>query len=224
MFARTAATVAAIAATIGAAAVPARADDNGYSTQSWLVWHTQDFFTSCGGNCAFAIYGGREITTNMTSVFLVEDPVAPWHDRVGNSGIIAGNVSRRFLTILGALDLEAEIGVDQRFGDMHATDTWAAIDFRWTDFPWNEYVRTTIALAEGGSYASQIDEEERLRANNMQGSNFLNYFSPELTLALPSLPNDELMFRFQHRSGIFGLINHVFGGSSFATVGYRHRF
>lgn len=206
----------------------AQADEDSTSLvrqESWLIWHTKDFFSSCNGNCAFAVYGGREVTTNMTSVFLLgDDPVAPWHARVGNAGIIAGNFSRRVLTMLNMIDLEAEIGIGQRFGDMHATEGWVAVDFRWTYFPWNQYVRTTIALAEGGSYASEIDLEERRRADNNKGSNYLNFFSPEMTFALPDMPNDELLFRFQHRSGVFGLINGVYGGSSFATVGYRHRF
>jgi hypothetical protein len=201
------------------AAVPASSDD-----QPWLVWHTHNFFSTCDLNCAVALYAGREITTDMTSAFLIENPVAPWHWQVGNSGIVAGAFSRRFATLFGLLDLEVEAGIAQRFGDMHATEGWLAADFRWTYFPWNDYVRTTIALAEGGDYADQIDLEERRRAGDNRGSNFLNFFSPEITFAAPEHPEDELLLRFHHRSGVFGLIDGVYGGSSFGTIGFRHRF
>jgi len=191
---------------------------------SWLVWHTDDFFASCEGECSVALYGGREIRTQMTSAFLIRNPVAPWNWQAGDAEDLAGAFSRRFATLFGALDLEAEAGIEQRFGNMHATVGWLAVDFRWTDFPWNRYLATTIALADGPSYASQIDEEERLRSGDNRGSNLLNFFSPEITFALPDRPDDQLMLRFQHRSGIFGLINGVEGGSSFAVIGYRRAF
>ena len=61
-------------------------------------------------------------------------------------------------------------------------------------------------------------------SGNNKSSSFLNFFSPELTLALPSHPDDELLLRFHHRSGIFGLINGVDTGAQFGTIGFRHRF
>jgi hypothetical protein len=72
--------------------------------------------------------------------------------------------------------------------------------------------------------ASQIDTEERRRSQNGRGSDFLNLASPEITFALPDHPEDELVLRYQHRSGIFGLMNGVDEASSFATVGFRHLF
>jgi hypothetical protein len=192
-------------------------------TAPWLQWHTTDFFTSCDGNCAVSIYGGREVTTGMTSVFLLNHPTAPWNWQYGNAGLVAGTFSRRFATLFGALDLETEGGVGQRFGDMHATEFWLALDLRWTRFPWNDYVRTTVALADGPDYATRIDAEER-RLSPTGTSEMLNYFSPEITFARPSDPDNEIFFRFHHRSGIFGLINNTHAGAQFATVGYRHRF
>jgi hypothetical protein len=194
------------------------------SAQPWLVWHTDDFFTTCDGNCSVAVYGGREITTNMTQVFLLRQPVAPWRWGVGDAGIVAGEVSRRFATLFGGLDLEAILGVGQRYGDMHATEMWTGVDIRWTVFPWNNYVKTTIAVADGLDYATGIDPAEVALSGNNKHSSFLNFFAPELTLALPSHPDDELLLRFHHRSGIFGLINGVDTGAQFGTIGFRHRF
>jgi hypothetical protein len=213
-------TLASAASAQGGEATVSPASDG----DSWLVWHTDNFFTSCDGNCGAAFYGGREVTTNMTSVFLIEKPVAPYNWDFGGAGIVAGSFTRRYATLFNMLDLEVEIGIGQRIGDMHATEFWLAAGFRWTYFPWNKYVKTTIALEEGPDIATEIDQEERLRAGNDRGSYFLNFFTPEITFARPSDPNNELLLRFHHRSGIFGLINGVNGGSSFATIGFRHRF
>ena len=190
----------------------------------WLAWHTQTFFGPCDSDCGFALYGGREITTPMSSVFLIHNPVPPWSVQTGNAGVVAAALSRSFATLFGLVDVEAEVGFDQRFGDMHATTGWLAAVFRWSRFPWNNVVATTIAIADGPSFASQIDTAERLRSGNGRGSDFLNVASPEMTFALPGHPEDELVLRYQHRSGIFGLMNGVDEASSFATIGFRRVF
>jgi hypothetical protein len=190
----------------------------------WLVWHTQNFFGACAGECGAAVYGGREVTTPMSSVFLVHNPVAPWSVQTGNAGVIAAAISRSVATLFGLVDVEAEAGADQRLGDMHATTVWLAADFRWSRFPWNDVVATTIAFVDGPSMASQVDTEERARSSNGRGSDFLNFASPEITFALPDHPEDELVLRYQHRSGIFGLMNGVDEASSFATIGFRRVF
>ena len=190
----------------------------------WFVWNSHDFFGPCAGDCSAAVFGGREITTPMSSVFLIHNPVAPWNVETGNAAVIATAITRSFATIFGGLDMEAEAGIDQCLGDMHATTGWLAVDFRWTRFPWNDFVTTTIALADGPSMASEIDREERVRSQNGRGSDLLNYASPEITFSLPDRPEAELVLRYQHRSGIFGLINGVDEASSFACIGFRQRF
>jgi len=85
-------------------------------------------------------------------------------------------------------------------------------------------VRTTIGLPLGLSVTSKVDTLERRANSNPHGSILLNYFSPEITFALPQYPQGELFFRFHHRSGIFGLINKVHAGSQYGTVGLRYRF
>lgn len=190
---------------------------------SWIEWHTHRFFSSCEGNCGIALYGGREDLDEMSKI-LVRAPRLPWNWNWGRSGLIAGSFSRRLVTLLDVLDIEPEVGVGQRFGDMHATELWAALVLRWTEFPWNDYVKTTIAIADGPSYATRIDLEERYQTATHLGSHLLNTFSPELTFALPSAPSYELMLRYQHRSGIFGVIDGVHGGAQFGTIGIRHRW
>jgi hypothetical protein len=197
-----------------------------------IVWN-DNFFGPCRGDCAISVYGGGEVTTSMERIFFLKYPPRPiwtWHWR--NSGIIAGTFSRQLVSLWGSVSIEPEFGIGQRFGDMRATESWAALAFRWTNFPWNRYVKTTIGVAEGLSMTTQVDTQERLQNQYkvvdhrlvFTGSDLLNFFTPEVTFALPQYPAYEVLFRFQHRSGIFGLINGVHAGAQFFTAGFRVYF
>lgn len=199
----------------------------------WIDWNGDNFFGPCLGDCAISLYGGMEVTTSMERIFFVKQPPAPfwkWHWR--NNDFVAGAFSRRLVTFWNALSLEPEIGIGQRFGGMNATEFWGAINIRWTDFPWNDYLKTSIGLAEGISIATQVDTEERLlndptiRGNHrvFTGSQVLNFFTPEMTFALPEYDSYEFLVRFHHRSGGFGTINGVYAGAQFFTAGLRVHF
>ena len=51
----------------------------------------------------------------------------------------------------------------------------------------------------------------------------LHYFAPEITVALPHLRQHEIVLRYHHRSGIFGLMNGVEDGANVIAIGYRYR-
>ncbi len=94
--------------------------------------------------------------------------------------------------------------------------------FRWKYFPWNEYVRTTAAIGFfGASVATDIIDEEY---EDNGGSHFLNFLIPEITLGLPAYPHWDALVRIHHRSGIFGAISGVNGGSNFIAAGLRYHF
>jgi hypothetical protein len=160
----------------------------------------------------------------MTRIMLIHNPVPPWGWHWGGAGIVDGAFSRRLVTFWHALDIEPEIGIAKRVGDMQAAEFWGAVAFRWTAFPWNHYIKTTIAISEGISLATQVDTVERDANANHAGSVFLNYFSPEITFAIPDYEKYELVFSIHHRSGLYGLINNVNAGSQFGTVGLRVHF
>jgi hypothetical protein len=122
---------------------------------SWFAWSPDRFFGPCDGDCGIAVYGGREVMTNMTSVFLVREPTAPWNVQTGNAGVIAATMSRNFATLFGFVALGAEAGLDQRFGNMHAMTAWLALDLRLVHFPWDKVVVTTIGFAVGPDVAKQ---------------------------------------------------------------------
>ena len=68
---------------------------------------------------------------------------------------------KRKVRLLPGRAFEPQIGIGKRFGDMQAVEFWGAVAFRWTAFPWNNYVKTTIAISEGVSLATQVDTVER---------------------------------------------------------------
>lgn len=186
---------------------------------SFLTWHTDNFFTRCDGNCTVSVFGGPQLLTHEYDIFIHATP--PWNWRFGNASLVGGAISRRLLTLWDSLDVEPEFGIAKRFGDMHTDEAWLVLNFRWTRFPWNQYLRTSIAVTSGPSFV--VD----LPPNTHHNATVLNYFSPEITFALPRYPQYELMVQLHHRSDPFGGISN--GGSpdpgwQFLTVGLRYRF
>ena len=160
----------------------------------------------------------------MQRIF-IKDHLPPWKWKYGDGGFVGGTFSRRLVTFLKFIDVEPEFGIGKRFGDVSAVEIWGSLYFRWTYFPWNDYLKTTIGVNTGLNYATKIEVKERQRsAPGHRGSNVLHNFSPEMTFALPEIPNYEMVFRYHHRSGIYGAINGVYGGIQFATMGLRYRF
>lgn len=182
------------------------------------------FFGPCDGDCAITFYGGPFIEDSMADILLKSpEPPLTWDYR-GDDGIIAVAMSRRLATILGQIDLEPELGFGQRIGRQNEREIWAALFARYRGFPWDDHVVTTMALSTGFNYATGISAVERERAEPASGARLLHFFSPEVTFAHPGRPDVELVFRFHHRSGVFGLVSDTRGGAHYGTVGLRFRF
>ena len=213
----------AIAQDVCAATDPATSADP--SPDTTIVWNTSGFFGPCYGDCSVTIYGGRELRTELPRVALLDRPVPIWDAKLGDSELVAGTFSRRLATVWGKLNIEPEFGVAKRLGIMTAGEFWAGLTFRWTEFPWNDVVKTVIGVTEGASFATKVEREERRESMpGHAGSVFLNFFSPEITIAPPGVSAYELVFRMHHRSGMFGLIHNVHGGAQYGTVGIRVYF
>lgn len=209
---------------LAGAAGPVRAADTS-------LWRWSGLTGPCLGDCAVAVYGGQFIDNSMKAAFGLKPFRAPWDYLWRDSQLVAGTFSRRFAEVPGWLAFEAEVGVGQRFGQLHATEGWGALYLRYTNFPWNSIVRTTIAVSTGLSMASTIDRVEREKAGGSGGSRLLHFLSPEVTFALPSHPEWELLARFHHRSGgrefLLGknrLFNSTAGGAQYGVIGLRYRF
>ncbi|MTI45216.1 hypothetical protein JM93_01401 [Roseibium hamelinense] len=120
--------------------------------------------------------------------------------------------------------VELEAGTGALIGDSNGPQVWGALYGRWNSFPWNDTVKTSIALSTGVNYTFKRMQFEVDNAAPDQNRKLLHYFSPEVTFALPDHPDTELVFRVHHRSAVFGLFNCSRCGSDTPTVGLRHRF
>lgn len=118
------------------------------------------------------------------------------------------------------LDLEIEAGIAQRFADDHQTELYLIPMGRWKRFPWNDCLYTNLRLGViGASYVSGISAWEMHRGSG--GSRYLNLVVPEITFAASAHAPYEIFLRIHHRSGAFGAVNGVYGGSSYFAVGVR---
>lgn len=178
----------------------------------------------CEKNCAATILVGPFISNSMADI-LYKSPEFPftWDYRT-DDWFLGVAISRHAATLFGRIDIEPEIGIGQRLGRQDAREAWAALYARYRGFPWDHLVTTTVAVSTGINYASKVSEVENDRAGNGDGDRILHYFSPEITLALPSRPDLELVFRLHHRSGVFGIVSDARGGAQYGTVGLRIRF
>jgi|GEM_PF-1559973 len=152
--------------------------------------------------------------------------VAPWSGSWGDDTIVGGAVQYRVARFWRFFMLDLEGGGLYRFGDTEGGEFWAAAYLRYDGFPWTNYLYTTIGFSMGPDFVTRLPRVERgtdLRPEPNQ-SRWLNFFSPEITVALPDFPQYELAFRYIHRSGIFGTYNGVWEGANSFVLGFRYRF
>jgi len=95
--------------------------------------------------------------------------------------------------------------------------------FRWTKFPWREYLRTSLAAGEGISYTSHVPRVEE-GATSTDSRRLLNYLVFEVTFALPQYSRLELVGRIHHRSTAFGTFGNGNSGSNTVGLGLRYYF
>lgn len=214
------------AAAIAAAASPAFAADAPDTAPAVDVvapggWRWSSPFSPCDMNCSATVYVGKYVKTPMSDIFL-KFKTPPWDWKTRDSQLLSGSFSREVLSYDDLFAFETELGVGKRFGDQKQTELWAALYARWKYFPWNDYVRTSVAISTGVNWASSVSQIEREKSPG-HTSEVLHYLSPEITFGLPQTPNLDLVFRFHHRSGgDLGVFNKTGGASQYQTVGLRY--
>ena len=120
------------------------------------------------------------------------------------------------------IQFEGEVDFDKHFGEADEYEVVVAPVVRWTSFPWNRYLYTNVRVAAMGiSYVTGVSAWERENSGNDRGSNLLQFGALEIAFAARKDSPGEFFFRVHHRSGIFGLINGVNGGSNYLSCGYR---
>jgi len=119
---------------------------------------------------------------------------------------------------------EVEANVVQWFGEQDHQEINGLILLRWMTFPWDAFLDTSFAFGNGLSFAtSEPDLEEQLHPDTGT-SQVLYYIAVEFDFALPRAEHWSTILRVHHRSGVFGLVNDVNGGSNALTLGLRYAF
>jgi hypothetical protein len=153
-----------------------------------------------------------------------EDFLAPAPDVQFRNAYFAGiGLSRRLTTIFEALDVEALGQVAWHFGDGPHGHQWefdGALGIRWTRFPWNRVLPTTIAFDLGPSYETGLQPVEV--AINGQTERWLAFWLAELEMGPPESLWSAVV-RIHHRSTGFGLFAKS-GGSNSVALGIRRKF
>jgi hypothetical protein len=154
-------------------------------------------------------------------------------DTLGDTMLFAADYDYSYsLTAVGAgrktasygryVDLEVEGQIVKHSGRDHHLELNALIVERWTYFPWDYYINTSLAAGQGLSYATDIPEIEKLHHDKT--SRFLGYLMFEIALSIPRFQQWSLITRIHHRSGAYGLFNGVHGASNALGFGIRYDF
>ncbi len=161
-------------------------------------------------NVYWAIYSPREMGKSM-QIHLLE---------VSQNYFLALGVCREILS-WKRMTLEIEALTANHYGrppeatmTLNYLEYAAFFNLRYQGFPWDRFVKTTVAIGEGYSYT-----DEKIGDENKYG---LNYLQLEVTFAPPADDRLAFVFRIHHRSGVFGVMGR--GDTNFYTFGLRYRF
>jgi len=97
----------------------------------------------------------------------------------------------------------------------------SSFNVRWLDFPWNHYIGTSFAMGVGLNFSSELYTIDQERHPGMHRSRLKINWPIQMTFALPSYPDDQLMVYIIHHSG-GRLLDH--GGLNALGIGYRRDF
>lgn len=196
------------------------------------VTATPDLSSLSPGDRARALADARRwsgtlfVGSSVADGILRELIFEPWTGSWGDDTLVGGAVQYRVARFWRFFMLDLEGGAQYRFGQTQGGEFWAVAYLRYDGFPWTDHLYTTLGFSMGPDYVTRLPQVERgtdARPEPNQ-SRFLNYFSPEFTVALPDYPQYEVAFRYMHRSGIFGTYNGVYEGANSFAVGFRYRF
>jgi hypothetical protein len=182
------------------------------------------------GKHSLTAFVGQATDTNF-----VESIYAPWSNNLKDVGVAGAMYSYRLGSLSDTFGMssnhftdhiavETEAGGAFRFGNEDLGELWTGLYVRYDGFFWNETVYTTLAVNTGLSLLSENSDFESGRDSRGKSGRLLHYMGPEISIADPKNKNLELIFRYHHRSGVFGLFDGVVSGSTFLSSGVRVRF
>ena len=182
-------------------------------------------------------FAGRTNSGNLgdTFAFGVGAPRTIFYDNY----IVGGAYQRDFFQFNSGVLIGAEVGLADRFGNyriccdsvaysngvMHSAELWGGVSFRHQGVALFDAVRISPGFVFGLSAISNPIGQEGLHQIDHHGSaNVLFYLGFDLAFALTTLPDTELVFRIQHRSGAYGTLGGMKEGNNANVIGIRQRF
>lgn len=183
------------------------------------------------------VFGGMLSTTGIgqTALFNYNAGESPKYD----NNIVGVAIYRDWFNLGHGFWMGGEVGAADRFGYyaqtgspatiksdtlLNSGEFWTGLRFRYEGFSVNG-VRFSAAVTGGFSYTNDSIGRERAREFDYNGSaRFLFYARPELAISLDSLPEWQLVYALQHRSGMAGTLGHFFEGYNANVIGLRYTF
>ena len=133
------------------------------------------------GDRALTLYGGRFIDNGLPDEILLGNE---WNELASWIGVAALS---KVIKHTPHADWEVEGQFGQHFGDQDHFEVNALVAYRWRTFPWNDWLRTSFAVGEGLSLASEVPAlEEATHVDDGGSRRFLNYLLLEWTFGAPS--------------------------------------
>ena len=180
---------------------------------------------------------GRTNSGNLGSTFLygLGAPESIFYDNY----IVGGAYQRDFFQFNSGLLVGAEVGLADRFGHysvccdtivysnsvVQSAEFWAGASFRTNGIALFDAVQVSPGLVFGLSLISNpIGQEGEHQIAHQGSAKMLFYLGFDLAFALTKMPDTELVFRIQHRSGAYGTLGAMKEGNNANVIGIRQRF
>jgi len=180
---------------------------------------------------------GRTDSGNLGSTFVygLNAPQIMFYDNY----IVGGVYQRDFFQFNSGLIVGAEVGLADRFGHysvccdttvysnsmVNSAELWGGASFRTKGLALFDTVQISPGFVFGLSFISNpIGQEGEHQIVHQGSANMLFYLGFDLAFALTKLPDTELVFRIQHRSGAYGTLGGLREGNNANVIGIRQRF
>jgi hypothetical protein len=121
-----------------------------------------------------------------------------------------------------SLEIDGMVGLQNGIASLGEIAIAPAL--RWSGFPWNGTVHTSLSFAPLGlSYTTSISPLEL--GKDGKGSKALNWLFLEVAVSSPSNQTTEFFARLHHRCTVYDLLNNYgANGEDFFALGLRRRF
>ena len=176
------------------------------------------FSPACGaesGDWAMTIYGGQYTDDSLRYDILANVPITFEDSYIGTVA-----VSHMFSQPEPAYQWELEGQLARHWGEQNHWEYNLLVIYRWNRFPWNTLLKTTAAIGNGLSYASEVPPIED-NSTYTGSARLLDYLLLEASFAPPTVDDWALVMRIHHRSGVMGAMDGVIGGSNVICAGLR---